>query len=103
MRTRNSPSQSDSEGSLGVSRGPSVTEVDPFIKADWSVEDETALIDFLITHKAEAGDGLNYKSSTWTAAAAHMLPLTTKGGPKTADKCKTKWGRVCVTYRIFRL
>ena len=53
-----------------------------------------ALIDFLIAHKSEAGDGLNFKASVWTAATAHMQPVTTKGGPKHADKCKAKWGRV---------
>jgi hypothetical protein len=60
----------------------------------WSSADEIAFIDFLIAHKAEAGDGLNFKPSVWTAAAEHMRPLTTKGGPKQADKCKAKWGRV---------
>ena len=53
-----------------------------------------ALINFLITHKSEAGDGLNFKASVRTAATAHIQPVTTKGGPKHADKCKAKWGRV---------
>jgi hypothetical protein len=94
---------SDSEEALQVHGAPSTTEVDPVGKADWSVEDETALIDFLIIHKAQAGDGLGYKPSVWTAAAAHMLPLTTKGGPKAPDKCKAKWGRVRAYYLIIYL
>ena len=60
----------------------------------WTQEDETTLINFLITHKSEAGDGLSFKPSVWTAAAIYMQPVTTKGGPKHADKCRAKWGRV---------
>ena len=61
----------------------------------WTQEDETALINFLTAHKSEAGDGLNFKQSVWTVAAAHLQPITTKGGPKSGDKCFAEWGRVC--------
>ena len=41
--------------------------------AHWFTSDEAALIEFLVTHKAEVGDGFNFKSITWTAAVAHMV------------------------------
>jgi len=63
--------------------------------AHWFTSDEAALIEFLITHKAEVGDGFNFKSVTWTAAAAHMVAYTERGDPKTSGVCKNKWARVC--------
>src|ERR1700722_15308700 len=37
-------------------------------RATWSVADEEALIAFLWTCQAEAGDGTNLKAATWTTA-----------------------------------
>ena len=91
MQTQSSPCQSvhsDSDGALRANTDPAKTPVHQ------SAEYETTFINFLIAHKAEAGDGLNFKPSVWTAAAEHMQLLTTKGGPKHAEKCKAKWGRV---------
>ena len=61
----------------------------------WLLADETALIDFLTTNKDKAGDGLSFKQSVCNAAAEHLQQVTTKGAPKTAGKCKAKWGIVC--------
>jgi hypothetical protein len=94
MRTRSSPPNSNHSDSEEASRVTGAANADLTINVVWTQEDETALIDFLIAHKSEAGDGLNFKGSVWTAAAAHMQPVTTKGGPKNGDKCKAKWGRV---------
>jgi hypothetical protein len=45
-------------------------------------------------HLAEAGDGANFKKSTWQAAAAALskYPLE-KGIPKTAASCQSKWNK----------
>jgi hypothetical protein len=48
-----------------------------FSKAFWTMDDEQALVQFLLNRKAEAGDGANFKPAIWTSAA-----------------CKSKWGRV---------
>ena len=32
------------------------------------------------------------------AAAEHLQQVTTKGAPKTAGKCKAKWGIVCIKH-----
>ena len=61
---------------------------------NWSVAEEEAMLNFLIVNKAEAGDGFNFKDSTWSKVAAHVKPLRTEGGVKTGKKCKEKWGRV---------
>ena len=90
MQTRSSPTGSDSDGPSQLS----ASKVDLTSHVQWTEQDEAALIAFLITHKAEGGDGLNFKQSFWTAAAEHMKQHTTKGGPKVADKCKAKWARV---------
>jgi hypothetical protein len=74
-----------------------------FMVAHWFTSNEAALIEFLITHKAEVGDGFNFKDVTWTAAAAHMVAYTERGDPKTAGVCKNKWARVCTGVLPFQL
>jgi hypothetical protein len=64
-------------------------------KAIWTTDDESALIAFLIEHKSKAGDGTNFKSSVWNAAVEEMAKYSTKGGPKSANSCKSKWTQVC--------
>jgi hypothetical protein len=84
MQTRSS--QSPPNSSTSQTESALITQ-----KTFWSTEDETALIEFLIERKAEAGDGANFKQSVWNAAAEEMVKHTTKGPPKSADSCKTKW------------
>jgi hypothetical protein len=67
-------------------------------RAIWTILEEEALISFLHKHKAEAGDGLNFKGATWTAAAEEMRQYTTKGGVKGASACRTKFTRVCTYF-----
>ena len=59
-------------------------------RATWSVADEEALIAFLWTCQAEAGDGTNFKAATWTAAVAHLATLGLKSGVKRAASIKNK-------------
>ena len=94
MRTCSSPPNSNYSESEEASQATGAANSDLMTNVIWTQEEETALINFLITHKSEAGDGVNFKPSVWTATAIHMQPVTTKGGPKHADKCKAKWGRV---------
>jgi len=63
-------------------------------QCDWSDTDETELINFLVEHKAEAGDSAMFKASVWNAAAQHLEQFRTKGGPKAANSCSAKWSRV---------
>jgi hypothetical protein len=60
----------------------------------WNKAEEKEMISFLITHKAEAGDGFHFKDTTWSKVAERVRPLRTEGGVKTGKKCKEKWGRV---------
>ena len=94
MRTHSSPPNSNHSESEEASRATEAANSDLMTNVIWTQEDKTALINFLITHKSEAGDGVNFKPSVWTATVIHMQPVSTKGGPKHADKCKAKWGRV---------
>ena len=65
-------------------------------RALWSTEDETELLLFLIEHLAEAGDGSNFKTSTFKAASLVLDKMRTKGGLKMAKVCKNKWMSVRV-------
>jgi hypothetical protein len=64
--------------------------------ASWDEGDEEVLIEFLEGSLAVAGDGVNFKQTTWNALAEHMIPFTTRGGVKTAKACKNKFSRVCL-------
>lgn len=66
----------------------------------WSFEDEKALLLFLIKHKAEGGDGMNFTNETWIAAAAEMKNHQTSGAAKTSNSCKSKWARVCNSFNF---
>jgi len=63
-------------------------------RASWSIADETALIYFLIEHRAEAGDGFNFKATTFNAASLVLDARRTKGATKTSRVCKNKWTQV---------
>ena len=69
-------------------------------RAIWTEEETGALLTYLIEHKAEAGDGANFKASTFSNAAKLLVPMKVKGGEKTADVCKRKWASVCTTMTI---
>ena len=90
MHTRSSPPQSKDENNITIK-----TVTGSKLRCDWSGKDEIQLINFLIEHKAEAGDSATFKDSIFRAASEHMEKTCTKGGPKTFDRCHTKWGRVC--------
>jgi len=61
----------------------------------WTPEDESMLITFLVDHKAEAGDCVNFKTSTWKAAVAEMEKHRAKGATKGHLACKNKYAQVC--------
>lgn len=75
----------------------SVTTTGPD-RSIWTTEDETRLVQFLLDHHAEAGDGANFKMSLWNAAGEELSKHVTKGGLKTGTACKGKWERVCIHY-----
>jgi hypothetical protein len=62
--------------------------------AFWTQDDEDQLIDFLLDHRAAAGDRGNFKEVTFQALSALLTPLVTKGGPKTVRACQNKWNAV---------
>jgi len=66
----------------------------------WTDHDETLLIQFLATKKAEAGDTFGYQRSTFNNAAVHInqSSMHKMGVPKSGDSCKTKWGNVSSIY-----
>jgi hypothetical protein len=63
-------------------------------KARWTEQEIDALVDFLVEHHAERGDGTNFKDVTLNAAAAHLRPLLVSGKLKDGKSIKYKWGQV---------
>jgi hypothetical protein len=62
--------------------------------AVWNDAENNALVDYLIEHKAEAGDGPNFKDVTYNGAAEAIAPLLTSGPSKTGKMCKNRWTTV---------
>ena len=87
MHTHSSPPQATGEL-------PAPTPIESSVKAIWTEADEVELIQYIADHKSEAGDGMKFKASFWTGAAAAMQLVTTQGGPKTSSGCAAKWDRV---------
>ncbi|KAH9478132.1 hypothetical protein JR316_0008585 [Psilocybe cubensis] len=69
-------------------------------RAYWTQDDESKLLAYLNDHKAEAGDAFNFKAATWTAAAAHVNAVVTRGAPKNGNSCKIKYRTLKLTYKI---
>ena len=89
MQTRNSsPPQAPEAPSLPETSG----------KAQWSEDDEIALIEYIAERKAEAGDGMKFKASFWSGAAKEMVLHSSLGGVKTSQGCSSKWDRVRTIY-----
>lgn len=63
--------------------------------AFWTPRNEKYLVTFLLDVHTRAGDGGNFTKAVWTAAAAAVnADSHTKGAPKSADSCKSKFGKV---------
>jgi hypothetical protein len=88
------------QSNIGASGQPNIPEGTQ-AKAVWLPTDEQALVVFLKKHKAEAGDGGNFKGTTWAAAAVEMEKHRTKGAPKKAQSCQTKWTSVRNPFDIY--
>jgi hypothetical protein len=59
-------------------------------RAHWTVADKMELLEFLQDHILEGGDGANFKTVTWTAAAKVVDEHRTKGASKNTIACKNK-------------
>ena len=62
--------------------------------AFWTPDDEDQLVNFLLDHRASAGDGGNFKEATFQALSPILAPLVMRGGPKTVHACQNKWNAV---------
>lgn len=49
--------------------------------AQWTVDDVTAMLEFLNEWKHSAGNGLNFKKPDWNAAAVRVNENLIEGGP----------------------
>ncbi|KAF8816147.1 hypothetical protein BYT27DRAFT_7221677 [Phlegmacium glaucopus] len=70
--------------------------------AVWTAAEETALVNFLEDNKAEAGDGGNFKTTTFQWAVSQIAPLHERGLVKTVKSTHTKWISFWKIYRIIR-
>jgi hypothetical protein len=72
--------------------------------AHWTTEETSHLIEYLILHRAEGGDGVNFKQAAFTGAADYLLEPPdgiAKENWVVENKrdwlsCKNKWKLVCV-------
>lgn len=62
--------------------------------AQWSPAEEKALLEYLVDHVSEAGNGGNFKMTTFEAAAMHIAHLLERGAVKTKKMCHGKYNAV---------
>lgn len=67
----------------------------PEARATWDEVETTAFVDYLWEHRAESGEGGNFKDVTFNGAAQSLAQQRTAGPSKKAKQCKTKWQSVC--------
>ncbi|KAJ7265675.1 hypothetical protein C8J57DRAFT_1132770 [Mycena rebaudengoi] len=72
--------------------------------ASWTVEDVTAMLDFLVTctTKATTGDGGNFKMAVFHAALPSINAAWTKGGKKTAKSAHGKYKALRKVFNVIR-
>ena len=62
--------------------------------AVWDEKETEQMIEYLRDHTSQAGDGGNFKDSTYQAAATHITPHHKNGPAKTAKHVKDKYKTV---------
>ncbi|KAG6372411.1 hypothetical protein JVT61DRAFT_7884 [Boletus reticuloceps] len=66
---------------------------DSAAQARWSLEEITALVDYLHTHRSEGNGAGGFKSATFTGAVKHLEPFHVAGSKvKDVKSVKYKWG-----------
>ncbi|KAG1888611.1 hypothetical protein F4604DRAFT_1915625 [Suillus subluteus] len=70
----------------------------------WELEEESELIAFLATHKAEAGDNTTFKNSVYSDASKHLNALYPiyRDAAKSQSSCKTKWNNLKKSYNVIK-
>lgn len=90
------------EAALAASLAANKANVSPEpTRAIWTHDNEHDLAVFLNDHRAEAGDGMNFKGAVFTRAAAEVELNRTRGGIKNPRSCKNKWAKVRLLTDIF--
>ena len=62
----------------------------------WNEEETKVLLNYLLEHKSEIGDGSMFKMGTYNAVATEITQLHTLGPAKTGKRCKGKWKTVII-------
>jgi hypothetical protein len=78
---------------------PATTSKAP--RTNWNDAEITALINYLIEHIAEVGDGGNFKKAMFTGALRAVGPHSA-GPQKTASMCKSKYQSVSWVYPMIQ-
>ncbi|KAH9933725.1 uncharacterized protein B0H18DRAFT_981763 [Fomitopsis serialis] len=69
-------------------------------KAHWTDADVSTFLQVLKEHKAEAGDGGNFKAPTFKKASGELEKCRTKGAVKTWTSCRNKYAKLRETYKV---
>ncbi len=59
--------------------------------ASWTDADIECLLQYLLEHKSEAGDGISFTLPTFNAAAKPLNEILSRGATKTGLMVKNKW------------
>ncbi|KAG6843252.1 hypothetical protein H0H93_001667, partial [Arthromyces matolae] len=70
--------------------------------ASWTPADESLLVNLLCENASAAGEGGNFKSTTFQAVATELEKKRTQGGPKTTKACQNKYASFRRIYRAIQ-
>ncbi|KAG1721613.1 hypothetical protein EDB19DRAFT_1917222 [Suillus lakei] len=79
------------------SAGPAGQETE---RCNWTDADESHLIEYITTHQAKGGDGLNFDKTFWAQATIDVAHTTSGGVVKSPVACHQKWKRMCTTFHV---
>ncbi|KAF8583015.1 hypothetical protein K439DRAFT_1617820 [Ramaria rubella] len=93
MQTRSSPPGQSISAATQGSR-------DKRHRCDWGNGSEEVFVNFLLKHKAEASDGVNFTDTVFNKVAVMLVLYYMTGAAKTAKACKGKWVQLKEEYML---
>jgi hypothetical protein len=70
-------------------------------RAMWNETKTKEFLQYLFDHRAEGGDGGNFKAPTFNATVRHVASYQTTGPVKVGKHMKTKWDGVSHSPSVF--
>ena len=104
MQTRSSSGSTSSMDAVPMNAVPVGDVARLSGKCSWQPEDDLIFVQYLITHQEQLSSG-GFQKAVFQGAAQHLKSNgpPQRGVEKTADSCRLRWKKVCVSLYAFYL